>query len=90
MAFGPFRGLPGVEAQRAMGHAHLVFFGSRRLLRSGTRTARHLLALHRTLYYNDDAPDDLLRDRRYKGLRADGSARGPYLWWRRSCGTVQN
>lgn len=76
MAFGPFRGLPGVEAQSAMGHAHLVFFGSRRLLRPGTRTAHHSLALSVTLHYNVRVGGDLLRDPDLEG-HSGGEPGGP-------------
>jgi hypothetical protein len=47
MAFGPFRGLPGVEAQRAMGHAHLVFLVPACVEGSALRTERHLLFTER-------------------------------------------
>lgn len=83
-------GCPAVKAQRAMGHAHLVFFGSGRLLWPSTRIDVHSLALHELLYYNSRAPGDGQTDRRCSGSRADGSARGPYLLTARSCSTVEN
>jgi hypothetical protein len=47
MAFGPFRGLPGVEAQSAMGHAHLVFLIPVGSGGQALGTERHLLFTER-------------------------------------------
>jgi hypothetical protein len=60
-----------------MGHAHLVFLFPVRLLRPGTRTERHSLALHRTLLYYVLCVGDLLSGRRIQG-RFAGRAGDPF------------